>query len=85
MTAAATEQEITNKVDWIVRQRDDAQARLRAATEAGRALAAAVNEFVEDPEGVGTRALREAYGVFMARDAGNFAAASSGEAQDDKC
>ncbi len=63
---------IAADVDWLCRDRDDAQRRLRNARTAATELAARLSEFLEDPAAMGTNALREAYNEFLSADAGNF-------------
>jgi hypothetical protein len=63
---------INDGVDQLVRRGENAQTRLEIATDAGFVLAQAVYEFTEDPDGVGTDALRTAYDTFMGLHAGNF-------------
>lgn len=65
-------EQIAQKVDWLVRSVHGSEAQFDRCRKAGTTLAAVVYAYVEDPEGVGTDALREAYNAFMTQDAGNF-------------
>jgi hypothetical protein len=61
-------------IDWIANIGIEEDATRQRASDAGAELADAVYRFLEDPEAVGTDALRRAYGQFMGLHAGNFSA-----------
>lgn len=64
--------EIVNKLDWLARSYDDVAGRYERASAAGAELAAVVYAYLNDPEAIGTMAVREAYDHFMSLHAGNF-------------
>lgn len=63
---------IDSELGWMSNVIRSKARRLECASQAGADLAAAVYQYIEDPEGVGTDALKTAYGDFMALHAGNF-------------
>lgn len=71
--AERTRVEIDQRLDWLVRGADGAEALFERCRKAGNALAKVVYAYVEDPEGVGTDALRAAWNAYMTQDSGNFA------------
>lgn len=71
-TAQAAD-EIKRQIDWLVRCADGGTAQFERCRKAANAFASVVYAFVEDSEGVGTDALREAWSAYMTQDSGNFA------------
>jgi hypothetical protein len=63
---------IEREVDHLTRRLENWNRRALVATDEGERLARAVYEFLNDPDGVGTDALRAARDRFMAAHAGNF-------------
>lgn len=67
-----TKAEIDQRIDYLLRVSNGTQRQFDRCRKAANELAAVVYAFTEDPQGVGTDALREAWQTFMQQDAGNF-------------
>ncbi len=65
-------EEITRQVHWLDRRLAEMDDRHNRAAERGFELATIVRHYLENPEAVGSDALRSAYGRFMAAHSGNF-------------
>ena len=71
-SAKGKAQEIASGANWLADLVGSYEVFFNNAREAGYDLAQKVYEFVENPEAVGTDALREAYSEFMGLHSGNF-------------
>jgi hypothetical protein len=65
--------EADRATEMLVRFGEEEQGRHRRAATVGYTLAEAVAGYLEDPQGVGTDTLTEAYQAFMSQHSGDFA------------
>lgn len=63
---------IREKVEFMVRVGHGTEAQFNRCRSAAGQLAGSVYAFVQDPDGVGTDALRAAWETYMQQDSGNF-------------